>query len=171
MVQDIEITPQKPIPGDRINIEIKGECDERVPVEINYEQTIPIVDKTFTVQIHKVEVPWPKNGLFIEAKNVASMNVAVKFLLWIHKKVEVVDGVAKYTMRDVPKGTYNVKLGGIALPGASSVTIKITAFSELQLDEVGSCVYTFHSNPEQAGNLAVRCNQIEKSVNIKHSEK
>lgn len=169
MVQDIEITPQNPKPGDQINIEIKGVCDERVPVEINYEQTIPIVDKTFTVQIHKVQVPWPKNRLFIEAKNVGSMNVAVKFLLWIHKKVEVVNGVAKYTIKDVPKGTYNVKLSGTVLPGTPSVTIKITAFSELQLDEVGSCVYTFNSNPEQGGNLAVRCNQIEKSVKIKYS--
>ena len=170
MVQDIKITPPNPKPGDRINIEIKGLCEERVPVEINYDQTIPIVGNTFSVQINNVHVPWPKNRLYIEAKSVASMNVAVKFLLWIHKKVEVVNGVAKYTIRDVPKGTYNVKLNGTTLTGTSSVEIKVSAFSELQLNEAGSCVYTFHTGLEQGGNFAVKCNQIEKSVKIKHTE-
>jgi hypothetical protein len=98
------------------------------------------------------------------------MNVAAKFLLWIYKKVKVVNGVAQYTLRDVPKGAYSVKLNGTALRGTSSVTIKITAFSELQLDEAGSCVYTFHPNPERGGNLAVRCNQIVKYVEIKPPE-
>lgn len=170
MVQEIEFIPSKPKPGDQIDIKIKGECDERVPVEINYEQIVPIVDNAFIVEMNKVQVPWSKNRLFIEAKNVATMNVAAKFLLWIYKKAEVVNGVAQYTLRDVPKGNYNVKLNGSVLPGTSNVTIKITAFSELQLDEAGSCVYTFHSNPKQGGNLAVKCNQIEKCIEIKQPE-
>jgi hypothetical protein len=168
LVHEIEITPSNPKPGDQIDIKIKGAREERVPVELDYEQTIPIVDKIFTVQINKVEVPWPKNRLFIEAKNVAAMKVAAKFLLWIHKDIEVVNGVAQYTLRDVPKGTYSIRLSGTALYGTQSVTIKITAFSELQLDEAGSCLYTFHPNSEHGGNLAVKCNQVEKRVEIKH---
>ena len=170
LVQDIKITPTNPKPGNQINIEIKGVCEERVPVEINYEQTIPIVGNTFTVQINKVHVPWPKNRLFIEAKNVESLNVAVKFLLWIHKKIEAINGVASYVMRDVPKGTYNVRLSGATLSGASSVEFKITAFSELQLDEAGCCVYTFHPGSGRGGKFVVKCDQIEKSIEIKHSE-
>ncbi len=170
MVHDVDITPQNPKPGDQINITIKGACEERVPVELNYEETIPIINRTFTVQINKVEVPWPKNRLFIEAKNVATMSVAAKFLIWIHKKIEVVNGVAQYILRDVPKGTYSVKLSGTALHGTPNVTIKIAAFSELQLDEAGCSLYTFHPNSEHGGNLAVKCNQIEKSVEIKRPE-
>jgi hypothetical protein len=170
LVQEIEFIPQKPKPGDQINIKIKGECEERVPVEIDYEQIVPIIDNTFIVEMNKVQVPWSKNRLFIEAKNVATMKIAAKFLFWIYKNVEVVNGVAQYTLKDVPNGTYNVKLKGTVLQGTSNVTIKITAFSELQLDEAGSCIYTFHSNPNQGGNLAVKCNQIEKKVEIKQEQ-
>jgi hypothetical protein len=170
LVKEIEITPPNPRPGDLIKIIIKGACEERVPVEINYEETVPVVDKAFIVQINKVQVPWSKNILFIEAKNVATLNVAAKFLLWIYKKVEVVYGAAQYTLRDVPKGTYSVKLNGTAPQGTSEVTIKITAFSELQLDEAGNCVYTFRPNPVQGGNLAVKCREIEKCVEIKYPE-
>jgi hypothetical protein len=170
LVQDVEITPLNPKPGDQINIKIRGACDERAPIELNYEQTVPIIDNKFIVQINKVQVPWPKNRLSIEAKNVATMSVAAKFLFWISKKVDVVDGVAIYTLKDVPRGSYSVKLNGTAPQGTTFVTIKVTAFSELQLDEAGNCIYTFHPNPERGGNLAVKCNQIEKRVEIKHPE-
>jgi hypothetical protein len=120
--------------------------------------------------MNKIHITWPKNRLFIEAKNVATMNVAAKFLLWIYKKVEVVNGVGQYTLRDVPRGAYSVKLNGTAGQGISNVTIKITAFSELQLDEGGNCVYTFHPNADHRRNLAVRCAQIEKRVEIKKPE-
>jgi len=170
LVQNIEITPQNPKPGDQINIKIKGTCDERVPVELNYEQTVPIVGNTFNVQFHKVQVPWPKNRLVVEAETVSTMKVAAKFLFWISKNIEVAKGVAQYTLKDVPRGTYSVKLNGTVPQGTSNVTIKITAISELQLDEAGNCVYTFHPNPEHEGNLAVKCNQIEKRIEIKHPE-
>jgi Fe-S oxidoreductase len=167
LVKEIEITPLQPKPGDPINIIIKGACLERVPVEIDYEQTIPVINNELFLQMDKVNVPWPKNRLFIEAKNVATLNVAAKFLLWVYKKVDIVNGVGQYTLRDVPKGTYSVKLNGTAMQGVSNVTITITAFSELQLDEEGICIYTFHPNPNHKGNLAVICAEIEKRVEIK----
>ena len=170
MDHKIEITPSNPKPGDPINIEIKGACEERVPVEINYEEMVPVVEETFMVQFNKIHVPWSKNRLFIEAKNVETMKVAAKFLLWIYKKVEVVNGVAQYTLRDVPKGSYSVKLIGTAPKGTSEVLVKISASSELQLDGSGSCVYTLHPNPIQRGSLVVKCNEVEKCVEIKHSE-
>lgn len=170
MVHEIEIIPTKPKPGDQINIKIRGACLEKVPTELNYIETVPVVGNTFVVMINKVQVPWPNNRLFIEAKKVATMNLGVKFLLWIYKKAEVVNGVGQYTLKDVPTGTYSVKMNGTTLPGIQEVTIKITAFSELQLDQSGSCVYTFYPNPESGGNLAVKCNEIEKTVEIKKSK-
>ena len=101
------------------------------------------------------------------AKNVVTMNVGAKFLLWIYKKIEVVKGVGQYTLNDVPMGTYSVKMNGTVLPGIQEVIIKITAFSELQLDQSGICVYTFFPNPELGGNLAVKCKEIVKTVEIK----
>ncbi len=171
MVHEIEIIPPTPKPGDQINIQIKGIRQERVPVELNYEETVPVVGNTFVVVINKIQVPWPKNRLMIEAKNVATMNVGAKFLLWFYKKVDVVNSVGQYTLKDVPTGTYSVKMNGTVLPGVRGVTINITAFSELQLDESGSCVYTFHPNPILGGNLAVKCNEIVKTVEIKKPER
>jgi hypothetical protein len=170
MVDELEITPPNPRPGDQINVNIKGACDERVPVEINYEETVPVLDQAFTVQINQVHVPWSKNRLVLEAKNVDTMKVAAKFLIWIHKKVDVVNGVAQYTLRDVSKGSYSVKLSGTTSPETSEVHIKISASAELQLDKSGSCVYTFHPNPVHEGSLAVKCKGVEKSVEIKNQD-
>jgi hypothetical protein len=171
LVKEVEITPPKPRPGDPINIVIKGECDERVPVELYYEQTVPVVDSTFIVQMNRIKVPWPKNKLAIEARSVEAMQVAVKFLLWISKKAEVIDNVGKYVLTDVAKGEYTVRVNGTAPPEVESVTIKIMALSELQLDKGGSGVYTLQSHPENKGNLAVKCLDIQKSIEIKSENK
>jgi len=170
MVDELDITPPNPKPGDQINVNIKGACDEKVPIEINYKETAPVINQAFTVQINRVHVPWSKNRLFLEAKNVETMKVAAKFLIWIHKKVEVINGVAQYTLKDIPKGSYSVKLSGTTSRETWEVHIKVTASSELQLDKSGSCVYTFQPNPVQEGSLAVRCKEIEKCVEIKNQD-
>ena len=170
LVQEVEITPLNPKPGDRLNVTIKGGCNERTQVEIDYEQELRVVGDSFKVQINKIHVPWHKNTLFIEAKNVVTMNVAAKFIIWITKKVNVTKGVAQYTLKDVPKGTYNIKLSGTTPQDVSKVIIKIKAISEFQMDELGSCVYNFDPSCEFTGNFKVKCSQLEKSVEIKNPE-
>jgi hypothetical protein len=170
LVQEVEITPLNPKPGDQLKVTIKGGCNERTPVEIDHEQELRVVRNSFKVQINKIHVPWHKNTLLIEAKNVATMNVAAKFIIWITKKVNVTNGVAQYTLKDVPKGIYNIKLSGTAPQDVSKVIIKIKAISELQMDESGSCVYNFDPSCEFTGNFKVKCGQLEKSVEIKNTE-
>jgi hypothetical protein len=170
LVKEVEITPLEPRSGDLINITFKGECDERIPVELKYEQIATVVDGEYAVQMNRIQVPWPKNSLSIEAKNVETMNVAAKILLWISKKAEVMDNVGRYVLTDVAKGNYTVKVNGTAPPGVTSVAIKITALSDLQLDATGSGVYTLQSHPENTGNLAIKCLHLKQSVDIKKKE-
>lgn len=168
LVKDVEITPPLPRPGDPIAITVRGDCQQRVPIELNYEQTVPVKGDAFEMQMHKIHVPWHKNRLTIEASNIATLNVAAKFLLWINKKVDVVNGAGQYTLTDVPKGTYTVKLNGTTPRGTPNVTIKIAAHSELQLDEAGHGVYTLQTTQENTGNIAVKCQEVEKRVEIKN---
>jgi hypothetical protein len=168
LVKEVEITPPKPKPGDPIAIIVRDDRQQRVPIELNYEQTVPVRGDAFEMQMDKINVPWPKNRLTIEAMNIATLNVAAKFLLWINKRVDVVNGSGKYTLTDVPKGTYTVKLNGTTPRGTPNVTIKITAYSELPLDGTGCGVYTLQTTHENTGNIAVKCQDVEKHVEIKH---
>jgi hypothetical protein len=167
LVKDFEIAPPTPRPGDPIAVTVRGDCGQVVPIELHYEQTIPIRGDAFAMEMHKINVPWHKNTLTIEANNVATMNVAAKFFLWINKKIDVVNGSGSYTLSNVPKGTYTVKVEGTTPRGTQNVTVKVDAHSELQLDGQGCCVYTFQPHPANTGNISVKCHDIEKRVEIK----
>ena len=82
LAPEIEIIPTTPKPGDQIDIKIKGALKERVPIELNYFETVPVVGNTFVVGINKIQVPWLKNRLIIEALSVATMNLGVKYIFW-----------------------------------------------------------------------------------------
>jgi len=167
LVKEFEITPPAPKPGDPIAVTVRGDCGQLVPIELHYEQTIPVRGDAFAMEMHKINVPWHRNKLTIEASNVSTLNVAAKFLLWINKKVDVVNGAGQYTLTNVPKGNYTVKVEGTTPRGTQNVTVKVDAHSELQLDGQGYCTYTLQSNPENKGHVAVKCHDIEKRVEIK----
>jgi len=168
LVKEVEINPPAPRPGDPIAVTVRGDCGQLVPIELHYEQTIPVRGDAFTMEMHKINVPWHRNKLTIEAANVTTMNVAAKFLLWINKRIDVINGSGQYTLTNVPKGTYTVKVEGTTPRGTQNVTVKVESQSELQLAGEGCCVYTFQPHPEHAGNISVKCHDIEKRVDIKH---
>jgi hypothetical protein len=167
LVKDVEISPHTPRPGDPLYITFRGDCGERFPVELIYEQTVQAAGGSFTVQMNGILVPWHRNSLVMDARYVSSMSVAAKFLLWISKRAEVSNGVGKYTMTDVPEGNYNVKLTGTPAPGACEIKVRITAKSELRTDAKGTCAYIFHTAPQNTGNLTVRCSGLENRVDIR----
>lgn len=166
MVKDLEITPHSPRPGDPVNITFRGDCSERFPVELIYEQAVPVYNGSFAVQMSGIRVPWPRNSLAIDARYVSSMNVGAKFLLWISKKADVVGGVGIYKLADVPEGSYNVRLNGIPAPGAREVKVRITAQSELLTDAAGKCSYIIQTVPQNTGNITVKCNGLEHRIEI-----
>ncbi len=166
MVKDVEITPHTPKPGDPVNITFRGDCGERFPVELIYEQTVPAYSGSFTVQMNGIRVPWPRNSLTIDARYVSSMNVGAKFLLWINKRADVVGGVGNYRLNDVPEGSYSVRLNGTPALGARDIKVKITAQSELRTDAAGRCSYTIQTAPQNTGNITVKCSGLENRVDI-----
>jgi hypothetical protein len=166
LVKDVEITPHSPRPGDPVKITFHGECGERFPVELIYEQTVPAASGAFSVQMNEILVPWPRNSLAIDARYVTSMNVGAKFFLWISKKADVVDGVGSYQLKDVPEGNYSVRLNGIPVPGAREVKVRITAQSELRTDASGTCSYRIQTAPQNSGNLIIKCSGLENRIEI-----
>lgn len=166
MVKDVEITPHSPRPGDPVNITFRGECGERFPVELVYEQAVPAASGSFTVQMNEIRVPWPRNSLNIDARYVTSMNVGAKFFLWVSKKADVVGGVGSYRLNDVPEGNYSVRLNGTPAPGTREVKVRITAQSELRTDASGTCSYRIQTAPQNSGNLTIRCSGFENRVEI-----
>jgi hypothetical protein len=166
LVKDVEITPHSPKPGDPVNITFRGDCDERFPVELIYEQAVPTYNGSFTVQMSGIRVPWQRNSLAIDARYVSTMNVGAKLLLWISKKADVVGGVGSYKLINVPEGSYNVRLNGTPAPGAREVKVRITAQSELWTDAAGKCSYVIQTAPQNTGNITVKCNGLEHRIEI-----
>jgi hypothetical protein len=166
LVKDVEITPHSPKPGEPVNIIFRGNCGERFPVELVYEQAVPAYNGSFTMQMNGIRVPWPRNSLAIDARYVSTMNVGAKFLLWINKKADVIDGVGSYRLTNVPEGSYNVKLNGTPAHGAREVKVKITAQSELWTDAAGKCSYVIQTAPQNTGNITVKCSGFEHRIEI-----
>jgi hypothetical protein len=169
LVQKVTIEPTEPKPGDTIVVTVSGDSGEMVPVEINFDQRVPVLNKEFSVRINKIEVPWSRNTLFIEASKVEYLKMSVKRLIWISRKIKATDGIATFTLNNISEGKYDVKLSGEALQGAE-VTVKVKASSVLRLDEGGTIVYTMNPSCELDGSFAVKCNEIYNEVEIKPSK-
>ena len=90
-------------------------------------------------------------------------------LLWVTETIEADDGIATVSHENVPKGTYNIKLGGKAI--APTVNLKITALKQVKLDSQGNLVYKFNIKPISPGTFEMKIGNETKQITLKPSEK
>ena len=102
-----------------------------------------------------VEIPRQPNRFTVSASNIKDLGVGVKMVIWLTKSFAAPGGTATLSQSNVPPGRYNVKLFGESLPGAASVSVKVSADTTVQADTKGQYSLVLDTAGVPAGDYVI----------------
>jgi len=151
-----QVSPEGPVRGDVLEIRIKADPGEGVPVEISFTQQLQVTDGEYELRLDGVVIPSKPNAFTVKAANVENLHVSVKILFWITKSAKGEDGVAALSQGNVPVGTYDIIIRGDAAEGASTVHLQITASTRVTTDQDGFYEYIYDTRSIPPGNFTAQ---------------
>ncbi|WP_292390755.1 TIGR04279 domain-containing protein [Methanosarcina sp. UBA5] len=164
-----EITPQNPVVGDVMEIKGTGFTGENTEVMVTFEKEVQVVDGSYECLLEDVTIPSGFDNRFtVQAVGGDDLNVRAKVLLWITKSSEAKNGIAAVSQKNVPPGTYEIKIDGKS--SASTVKLKITASQKVEVDSGGSLSYEYNTKSMPSGNFEVKIGGSTKKVELQPAE-
>jgi hypothetical protein len=163
-----EIVPENPVVGDIMEIRGTGFTGENAEVMVTFEKEVQVEDGSYEYLLEDVIIPGANNRFTVQAIGADDLNVRAKMLLWITKTAEAEDGIAAVSQKDIPSGTYKIRIDGKS--SASSVKLKITALQEVEVDSGGNISYKYETGSIPAGNFEVKVEGSAKQVELQPGE-
>lgn len=152
-VSELTISPNNPMVGDEITMKGQASPNEVLHPSITFKEIADVSKGSngYNYLINGIEVPTKKNTFVITAEHVKNLNVKVEKwgLSWTFRTEATADGTATISKANVPGWTYNIKIFGTAVSGASSVPLTImglTTSSEVKADDKGNFEYEFSTS-------------------------
>jgi len=167
-VNEIRVSPEKPVKGDVIKVLIKASPEEEVKITISFKMAIAASNGKYEYRLNNVKIPSSSNSFTVKAANVKNLHISVKVLLlfWVTKSVEAKDGVATLSQSNVPAGTYNIVIHGDAAEEATKVTLQITASTKIVTDQNGIYEYSYDTSSIPPGTFTVKVGDITKTITL-----
>jgi hypothetical protein len=161
-----EVSPQYPNPGDGVTIRGTAAPGEEVRLRSSFEMNLPVVNGKYEYVAKGVEIPQKPNRLLVVATNVNDLKVGVKMGIWVTMPVSASGGVASVSKSDVPPGRYTLKMFGDALPGATTVSVRVDAETTVRADSGGEYQLVMDTSGVPEGEYKIRAAGGEKVVVI-----
>ncbi|WP_198003737.1 PGF-pre-PGF domain-containing protein [Methanococcoides burtonii] len=160
-----DINPTDPTVGDEI-IVTGDSSTNTVPAKIVFTKTVQVENGEYLYYIGKVAIPEGPNNFLVEATNVEDLEVKAKLMFWFTAAhPSATNGKASYSMSNVPKGSYSIKLTGNAQPAKTSVDMKITATSEIPVKD-GSYEFRYSTSSMPEGNFKLTIDGETKTIHL-----
>ncbi|MFB3764161.1 MAG: hypothetical protein ACE14P_02820 [Methanotrichaceae archaeon] len=131
-----DISPSNPQIGDKITITGTAVPGEQLNFRSGFSMDLPVSNGQYEYET-SVEIPQTPNKLTVTARNVKDMNLGVKMIIWITKRLEASGGTASISQSNVPPGRYDLKMFGTATDGASKVAVEVDAETAVLADSSG----------------------------------
>jgi len=161
-----EVSPTNPNPGDGVTIRGITSPGEEVRLRSSFEMALPVENGKYEYVASGVEIPQKPNRLSVAATNVNDLKVGVKMGIWVTMPVTARGGVASVSKSDVPPGRYTLKMFGDALPGASTVMVKVDAETTVRAGSDGRYELVMDTSGVPEGEYIIRAAGEEKVVGI-----
>jgi PKD repeat protein len=165
-VKSVEISPPQPVQGDTMTIVVKADPGEQISVQIRFKKDLQVSGGTYLLELRGVEVPQKPNSFSVKATNVKNLVVAVRLGIWISLSKEATNGVATMSQSDVPSGRYDFQVKGDAVPGASKVTLEVTARTTVTVGSDGSYSISYDTSSIPAGTFTVDVGGVTRTVTL-----
>jgi hypothetical protein len=166
IVSSIEVTPQTPVQGDLVTITVKATPNKYVPMTLYFSTNLTITNGNYEILLKGLQVPASSNNFKVSASGVNDLAVAVYVGVWLTRSSNAMDGQAYISQDNIPGGTYDVRIFGVAFPSASKVNIEIVATSNLFIEVDGSNTYNYDTALVPAGSLRVEAGDITRIITL-----
>jgi|Deesub1362A_J573_1020465.scaffolds.fasta_scaffold00033_199 hypothetical protein len=169
-VNTFDIHPSHPYQGDTVVIEGYADPNEDVPITVMFRLRVPVEGGEFKYYLYDVNIPTSNNRFTVSATNCEKLDVSVKILIWLTKSSEGSGGTATVSQSNVPPGTYDIRIKGDAVEGASYSDLTITAWTSLKADSSGYFTYSYNTKPIPPGTFELRVGGMSRIITLESVE-
>jgi len=160
-----EVSPENPRPGDSLIISGTASPGEEVVLRSSFAMHLPVASGRYEYQA-KVEIPQKPNRFTVRANDVQDMNLGVKMGIWITKGFSASGKAASVSQQDIPPGSYELKIFGQALPGASTVEVDVSAETTVRADSSGKYRLAINTAGIPAGDYRIESAGQSKTIRL-----
>jgi hypothetical protein len=168
-VTSVTITPANPVKGDLIKIDVSASPNESIDVQLSFTKMLNVASGKYILEMDRVQVPPPPNDFSVKATGVTNLNVAVVIIFPITKSASASDGVATVSQGGVPAGNYHLRISGDAQPGASGVSLLVTASTTITMDSSGHYTISYPTGSLPTGTVTAKVGNMVKTLELKES--
>lgn len=143
----------------------KSSPDESLPFAASFQMQLPVEAGQYEYET-SITVPQKPNSFAIKVQNIKDLNAGVKMGIWLTKRFEASGGTATLSQSNIPPGSYNLKIFGQALEASSSVSVEVTAETEVKADENGDYSLAIETAGMPGGEYLIRGAGQTKSVQV-----
>ena len=166
-VTDLEISPSTPTKGDKVSLLLKAQPGESVDVSISFTKTVSVSDGKFEWRQDDVNIPTTANSFSVKATDVKTLHVSTIIIVPVTLSDTASGGEAEISQSNIPKGTYNIKIHGNAVPDASQITLQVKATTTITVESNGEYTYNYNTKSIPAGTFNVKVGGITRTVTLK----
>lgn len=168
----LTITPENPTQGDVVVMQGKANPNEDIPITITFQMDVPVSGGTFDYRLNGVEIPSPNRFTVVaEGCRRLSVSASLSSLPFPYTLTSQEEGSTQtISQGGVPSGKYNIRIFGDAIEGASTVRLKVEAWTEIRADASGSFSYSYNSAPVPAGLFDVNVGGVRRTLMLSESE-
>ena len=166
-VVELDVTPQKPVVGDTVTLEIQASPGEEVTLSLHYSGSAPVEGGRYEVKLKGLQVPATPNSFTARATGVENLRVTVNWPIPITLNKDAVGGKVTLSHSNIPPHRYDVKVWGNALPGYGEVDIEIDATVTLTMDAGGRYTYSYGTGGVPPGTLRLSAGGMVKTLTLR----
>lgn len=143
----------------------KASPDESMRFAASFHMQLPVEAGQYQYET-RISVPQKPNRFTVKVQNVQDLNAGVKMGIWLTKRFEASRGVATLSKADVPPGSYNLKIFGLALAGRSTVPVDVRVETEVKADSNGDYKLTIDTTGIPRGEYNIQGAGQTKTINV-----
>ncbi len=171
-VTDLQISPENPVVGDTITICGTESAASEINAIASFTKVVTPIGGLYEYTVGSVEIPDGSKNFAVTAVGVKDLYVKVKLYgcklpLTIGKDGS--SGTATISQSNVPTGTHNIKILGLAETGVSSVSLKVSATQGIDVGPDGHFEYRYSTGSIPIGDFNINVGGSTKTITLRAS--
>lgn len=158
--------PAQPRVGDTLTITGSTTPESSVKVKVSFEAIVPAIDGKYEYNMDKVEIPDGPNSFTIKARKVKNLSFTVKMFINFTRTFEANSDEAGFSEQNVPSGSYDISIHGLAKEGEKEIIIYLEAVEVIHADIDGEFTYNYNTAALPAGEFMVLVGDSNRTIEL-----
>ena len=170
-VNAIDIVPDSPKKGDIVRIFVRANPMEELSINIVFQDEIQVQDGLYDYLVAGIRIPSSTNMFSVWGEGVSDLYVSIEIPFSVTMSSDSNDGIAFFSVRNIPEGIYEFRIHGHILDGISKVNLNFNAEFIVHADKNGLYEYRYNTKGIPAGVFTVYTKGFTREITILPQEK